>query len=232
MSIVGFRLELGGDVSSFIPSVQAQMQSAFAAQAGVDPSAVELTISPGSIIADVRIETYAVMAASVQSAMARATSSPSSATAMLASVTGISIVVLAVVTLPTIADVPPPPPPSPSPPPPVSPLFMSTGASAVETSGSTGIIMGVIFGVIIFFVLVLVSMHRRLKGLWRGSGGASPPTIQIVDPAVTRSLATSCFMEIYNQPESRPDQLYAQMTSDCHRLPERRAARYSRIVSS
>jgi hypothetical protein len=75
-------------------------------------------------------------------------------------------------------------------------------------------------------------MEEDLEMKARAAKKASPPTIQILDPAVTPSLATSRFMEIYNQPESRPDQLYALMTSDCHRLPERRAARYSRIGSS
>eukprot|EP00900_Chrysochromulina_parva_P008962 jgi/Chrpa1/18067/Chrysochromulina_OHIO_Genome00025503-RA len=138
------------------------MQSAFAIRAGVDPSAVELTISPGSVIADVSIQTTTVMAASVQSTMASATSSPSSATAMLASVTGVSITVLAVVAPPTVADVPPPPPPSPSPPPPMEPPPMSTGASAVETSGSTGIIIGVIIGVSVL-VLPLVILYCRRR---------------------------------------------------------------------
>jgi len=168
MSIVGFSLELGGDVSSFTPSVQAQMQSALAAQAGVDPSAVDLTILAGSVIADVRIETYAVTAASVQSTMARATSSPSSASAMLASVTGISIVVLAVVTPPTVEEVPPPPPPSPSPPPPMSPRGTGeVAAPTVESSGSSGVIIGVSVGVtvcvIVALVLALVFMHFRKK---------------------------------------------------------------------
>jgi hypothetical protein len=109
MSVVGFALELAGDVSSFTPSVQSQIKSAIAAQAGVDPSAVELTISPGSVIVGVRILTPTATAASVQSTMASATSSPSSATAMLASVTGVSIAVLAVVTPPTVANVRPSP---------------------------------------------------------------------------------------------------------------------------
>ena len=137
------------------------MRSALAAQAGVDPSAVDLIISAGSIIADVRIETHAVTAASVQSTMARATSSPSSASAMLASVTSISVVVLAVVTTPTVEEVPPPPPPSPSPPPPMSPI--GTGAVAAPTvessGGSMGIIIGVVVGVSIAFVLALVFMR-------------------------------------------------------------------------
>jgi hypothetical protein len=120
MSVVGFALELDGDVSSFTPSVQALMQSAFAARAGVGPSAVELAITPGSVIVDVSIQTTTAAVASVQSTMAIATSSPSSATAMLASVTGIPIAVLAIVTPPTVANVPPPPPPSPLPPPPPS----------------------------------------------------------------------------------------------------------------
>ena len=120
MSVVSFALELAGDVSSFTPSVQAEISSAIAAQASVGPSAVQLTISSGSVIVGVSIQTTTAAAASVQSTMAIATSSLSSATAMLASVTGIPIAVLAIVTPPTVADVPPPPPPSPLPPPPPS----------------------------------------------------------------------------------------------------------------
>ena len=43
------------------------------------------------------------------------------------------------------------------------------------------------------------------------SGPATPPS-----PPTT--LATSRFMESYNQPERKPDQLYALMTTDCYRL--------------
>jgi hypothetical protein len=98
MSLVGFSLELAGDVSSFTPSVRTQMQGAIAARAAVHPSAVMVAVMSGSVIVGVRIHTPTAMATSVQSAMASATSSPSSATSMLASVTGVSIAVLAVVT--------------------------------------------------------------------------------------------------------------------------------------
>ena len=156
-SVVRFTLELAGDVSSFNPSLLTQMKSATAARAGVDPSAVELTVSPGSVIVGVSIQMATAMAASVQATMASATSTPSSATAMFASVTGVSITVLAVVTPPTIANVAPPPPP------------LLTGALAVETSGSIGINLGVIVGLIIALVLAMVIalvlamvfMHRR-----------------------------------------------------------------------
>jgi hypothetical protein len=132
MSVVDFALELAGDVSSFTPSVRAEMKSAIAARAGVDPSAVELTVTSGSVIVGVRILTPTVMATSVQLAMASATSNSSSATALLASVTGISIVVLAVVTPPTAtADVAPPPPP-----PPNAPFVISAGAGEINISSS------------------------------------------------------------------------------------------------
>ena len=196
MSLVEFTLELGGDVSSFTPSVQHQMQSAIAAQAGVGPSAVELAISPGSVIVDVSIQTPTATAASVQSAMASATSGPSSATAMLTNVTGVSIVVLAVVTPPTIADVPPPPPPSPSPPLPMSPK--SAGASAVETSGlpllspspsdPTGVIVGVVVGVIIALALALVILHRRRRDMCLNKTNEPQPAAQepsIIEPMVS-----------------------------------------------
>ena len=59
-----------------------------------------------------------------------------------------------------------------------------------------------------------------------------PPPSPFTPTPPPTSLAASRFMESYNKPERRPDQLYALMTTDCHRLPERRAARYSRIGSS
>ena len=111
MSVVEFALKLAGDVSSFTPSVRTEMKSAIAARADIDPSAVMVTVTSGSVLVGVRVLTPTVMATSVQSAMANATSSPISATAMLASVTGISIAVLAVVTLPFVANVQPSPPP-------------------------------------------------------------------------------------------------------------------------
>ena len=153
MSVVKFTLELAGDVSLFTPSVRADMKSAIAARASVDPSAVEVALSPGSVIADVSIQTPTATATSVQSTMASATSSPSSATAMLASVNGISIAVLTVVTPPTIANVAPPPPP----------LLIGALAVAAETSGSIDIIIGVVVGVIITVVLSLVFMCRRRR---------------------------------------------------------------------
>jgi len=153
MSVVKFTLELAGDVSSFDPSVRTEMKSAIAARASVDPSAVELTLSSGSVVVGVSIQTTAAAAASVQSTMASATSSASSATAMLASVTGVSIAVLAVVTPPTIANVAPPPPP----------LLIGALAVAAETSGSIGIVIGGVVGVIVAVVLALVFMCRRRR---------------------------------------------------------------------
>ena len=70
------------------------------------------------------------------------------------------------------------------------------------------------------------------------SGPATPPSPFTPTPPTPftptppTSLAASRFMGSYNQPERKPDQLYALMTTDCHRFPERRAARYSRIGSS
>ena len=86
---------------------------------------------------------------------------------------------------------------------------MSTGASAVATSGSTGIIIGVIAGVIIALVLALVFMrHRRTKG---------QDEIDEIEIIVRpRTLATSRFINSYDQPGRRPDQLYALMNTERH----------------
>ena len=41
----------------------------------------------------------------------------------------------------------------------------------------------------------------------------------VTPPPAPTTLATTRFIESYNQPERIPDQLYALMTTDCHRLP-------------
>ena len=189
MSVVVFTLRLDGEVSSFTPSVQSQIRSAVAARAGVDPSAVELTISPGSVIVSVRILTPTATAASVQSTMTTATSSPSSATLMFASVTGVSIAVLAVVTPPTIANVAPPP----------QPLL------AVETSGSIGIIIGVIAGVIIALVLALVFMRsrRHLNEKRRKNNGLQVPNGQPAGLQVLNGQPTG--LQVPNGREAQQD---------------------------
>ena len=61
---------------------------------------------------------------------------------------------------------------------------MSTGASAVETSGSTGIIIGVIAGVIIIIlVLALVILYRRRRNMRR--------KLIVVTPAVAPTKSSS-----------------------------------------
>jgi len=189
MSVVVFTLRLDGEVSSFTPSVQSQIKSAVAARAGVDPLAVELTISPGSIIVSVRILTPTATAASVQSTMATATSSLSSATLMFASVTGVSIAVLAVVTPPTITNVAPPPPP----------------LLAVETSGSIGTIIGIIIGVIIALVLALVFMRRRrhLNEKRRKNNGLQVPNGQPAGLQVPNGQPTG--LQVPNGREAQQD---------------------------
>jgi len=162
MSVVDFALRLAGDVSSFTPSVRTEMKSSIAARAGVDPSAVMVTVTSGSVIVGVRILTPPAMATAVQSAMASATSSPSSATSMLASVTGISIAVLAVVTPPIIANVAPPPPPSsplPSPPPQQPPdALNSAGGGAI-----TILAIAVPAAIIVLCCLAMVGWWTRRR---------------------------------------------------------------------
>ena len=89
-------LRLAGDVSSFTPSVQAEIIHTIAAEASVQPSAVKVTVTSGSVIVDVSIQTPTATATSLHSKMASATNSPSSAAAMLASVTGVQCAVIAI----------------------------------------------------------------------------------------------------------------------------------------
>jgi hypothetical protein len=167
MSVVGFSLELAGDVSSFTPSVRTQVQGAIAARAGVDPSAVMVAVTSGSVIVGVRIYTPTAMATSVQSAMASATSSPSSATAMLASVTGVSITVLAVVTPPIIANVAPPPPPPHSSPSPFPPPQRPPGAQDSAGGGAITILAIAVPAAIVGLLccLAMVCWRTRRRGV-------------------------------------------------------------------
>ena len=108
MSVVAFVLELAGEISSFTSAVREQMKSAIAIRAGVDPSAVTVTVTSGSVIVAVRILTPTATAASVHSAMVSATSTPNSATSMFASVSGYNVNVLTIRTSPTVAAYTPP----------------------------------------------------------------------------------------------------------------------------
>ncbi|KOO28394.1 very low-density lipoprotein receptor-like protein [Chrysochromulina tobinii] len=93
MRVISFTLKCAGDISTFASSVQTEIASAIAAQAGVQPSAVEVTVTSGSVIVDAKIRTPTATATSVLSKMADATSSASSASEMLMKVTGIEIAV-------------------------------------------------------------------------------------------------------------------------------------------
>ena len=98
MSVISFTLKCAGDISTFASSVQTEITYAIAAQAGVQPSAVEVTVTSGIVIVvDAKIRTHTATATSVLSKMADATSSASSATEMLTKVTVIEIAVLAIV---------------------------------------------------------------------------------------------------------------------------------------
>ena len=156
MSAVGFSLRLAGDVSLFTSSVLDQMKSAIAARAGVGPSAVELTVTAGSVIVGVSILTPLATSASVQSTMATATSSPSSATAMLSNVTGVSINVLTVVTPPIVTAFAPPPPPAQS-------IAQSIGDMNDEPVRVRAIIIGVILGSLGLFCILLMAMVAQRK---------------------------------------------------------------------
>ncbi|KOO30351.1 hypothetical protein Ctob_011335 [Chrysochromulina tobinii] len=102
MSVISFTLKCAGDISTFASSVQTEITYAIAAQAGVQPSAVEVTVTSGIVIVvDAKIRTHTATATSVLSKMADATSSASSATEMLTKVTVIEIAVLAISRLAT-----------------------------------------------------------------------------------------------------------------------------------
>jgi hypothetical protein len=132
-----------------------------------------VTVTSGSVIVGVRVITPTVMATSVQSAMANATSSPSSATGMLASVTGVSIAVLAVVTPPTVANVRPSPllPPLPPPQRPPGALDSAEGALNSTAGGAINIlvtaVLAAIVGLLCCLAMVCFWTRRRQVELRR-----------------------------------------------------------------
>ena len=163
MSVVNFALRLAGDVSSFTPSVLTEIRNAIAALAGVDPSAVTVTVVSGSLMADVSIDTPTAVATSVQSVMSSATSSPSSATAMFVNVTGVSIAVLEVVTPPTVTDIAPPPPPPPSSPSPLPPPQRPSLVLNSAVGGATTILVIAVLAATAVLVCCLVACLPRLR---------------------------------------------------------------------
>ena len=184
MSVVNFALRLAGDVSSFTPSVLTEIRNAIAAWAGVDPTAVMVTVMSGSLLADVSIHTPTVIATLVQSVMASATSTPSSATAMLANVTGVPIAVLAVVTPPTVTDLAPPPPPPPSSPSPLPPPQRPSLVLNSAVGGATTILVIAVLAATAVLVCCLVACLPRLRRTLccRPSHWRVAPVVRAADP--------------------------------------------------
>ena len=92
------------------------MKIALANEANVEQTSVDVAVYAGSVVAECTIQTLADRSASLQSTMASALSSTTSATNMLAGVTiagGASVSVLAVVTQPYVTAIAPPPAPPP-----------------------------------------------------------------------------------------------------------------------
>ena len=179
MSVISFTLKCAGDISTFASSVQTEITYAIAAQAGVQPSAVEVTVTSGIVIVvDAKIRTHTATATSVLSKMADATSSASSASEMLMKVTGIEIAVLAIVhpaTLtaeqmrmgPSMVSPPPSPPILPEPISSPSPTGMPQGDVPLSPPPSPP---------------QTVSMHRPPKVLSLVSSSASSQTRLATQP--------------------------------------------------
>ena len=158
MSVVGFALQLAGDVSSFTPLVRTEMQSAIATVAGVHPSSVTVDVTSGSVIVNVRILTPTTTATSVQSAVVSATSTPNSTTSMFASVSGVSVTVLAVVTPPTVSASTPSPTVSAVPP--TSPSTNSGTGNSLALPLGLGLGLG-LGGCLVLTLLFVLFTRRR-----------------------------------------------------------------------
>ena len=194
-TVITLNLQVAGDVNDFAPgsSARANLEANFRYKlACYDPCQLRLLISSASVNVQALITVpnppagatpnfpTANLAATVLAAATALTSQPLAALsgALAVTVTQAPAVTVAEnVAMPIV--VAPPPSPSPSPTP-MSP--MSKGASAVETSGSAGIIIGVIACVIIILVLALVILYRRRRNIRK---------LIVVTPAVGPTKSSS-----------------------------------------
>ena len=81
---------------------------------------------------------------------------------------------------------------------------MSTGTSAVETSGSTGIIIGVIVGVILLLVLALLILYRRRRETRR--------KLIVVTPAVAPTKSSSADGTSYSHSSTSSSDMVSSLT--------------------
>ena len=81
---------------------------------------------------------------------------------------------------------------------------MSTGTSAVETSGSTGIIIGVIVGVILLLVLALLILYRRRRETRR--------KLIVVTPAVAPTKSSSADGTSYSHSSTSSSDMVSSFT--------------------
>ena len=142
-----------GAVSEFTAFKRLQVALAFAQKAGVDVSAVELSISPGSVVITAKILTASATAASALSTTLGATlATPELATNFFAGVTG-GVSVVSIPSVRTVSDavVAYPPPPAPAP---------GNGTSSTSKGMSGGAIAGIAIGALLgsaFIACFLVS---------------------------------------------------------------------------
>jgi len=146
----------------FTESVTAEIAAAIAHRAGVEPSAVQVVVSAGSVILHVEILTLTASSSAVLATMAAATSDASQASAMLSSVTSVPIVVLAIPVAPSIVALSPPGAAAP-------PADGSSGGG----SSSTGLIIGIVVGAV-----ALICLAVCLKCFWsRGLSSRIPASL-------------------------------------------------------
>lgn len=149
MSDVQFTLALAGDVATFTASVKTEVQQAIATQAGVDRSAVTITVTSGSVVLEISIRVPTSTATSVQSTIATATSTPSSATAMLSSVSSVAITVTAITVAPTLVPV----------------AAVNPAPASASTGLDGGAIFGIVLGVLTLCACIAVAVLYKLKKL-------------------------------------------------------------------
>jgi len=114
--LVAFELTVSGEPSEYDAQVLRQIATVVAQSAGVDTSAVTVTVRAGSVVLDISVATHTADAPRVQSAISQSIATPSAATAALVGVTtaqGSPLTVTQSSAVLTIANTPPTLPPAP-----------------------------------------------------------------------------------------------------------------------
>ena len=156
--LVAFELTVSGEPSEYPAQVLRQIATVFAQSAGVEASAVTVTVRAGSVILDVSVATHTADVPRVQSAISQSIETPSAATAALAGVTnaqGTPLTVTQSSAVLTVANTPP-----------VLPPALQAAEHSVEDDHTAAWLLGMALLLIVGVgdgVVLLVITRKRMR---------------------------------------------------------------------